>query len=332
MGIKGLTQLLKKFAPDSYNHCKLFHLSGKKVAIDASLFIYQSLIVYRRNGDYIRNDKGENISHIIGILNKTVTYLSYNITPIFIFDGAPPDEKKDVIKERKERATNATEKLDSRNIDPELAEKYNKLSIRLTKEIIDDIKELLNKLGVSYIVSDGEAEGLASELCRKKYVDYVISEDMDCLPFGAGNLVRNCIDKKAKMKDSITIFNLEKILKSLEITHEQFIELCILCGCDYCKNIPRIGSVSAYKIIKNHGSIENYLNNTKVKNLPENYVEKYKKSIELFNIYNQKIDIDQINIHESHIDVSKVISYLTDKCNYNLPKINNVIYKIQNKY
>ena len=104
MGIKGLTQLLKKLAPDSYQHCKLYKLSGKKVAIDASLFIYQSLIVYRKNNDYIRNNKDENISHIIGILNKTVTYLSYNITPVYVFDGVPPEEKSEVIKERRKEA------------------------------------------------------------------------------------------------------------------------------------------------------------------------------------------------------------------------------------
>ena len=33
MGIKGLTQLLKKLAPDSYQHCKLYKLSGKKLLL-----------------------------------------------------------------------------------------------------------------------------------------------------------------------------------------------------------------------------------------------------------------------------------------------------------
>ena len=32
--------------------------------------------------------------HIIGIYNKTIKYLSYNITPIYIFDGVPPENKK----------------------------------------------------------------------------------------------------------------------------------------------------------------------------------------------------------------------------------------------
>ena len=67
MGIKGLTQILKKHTPNSYEHTKLYTLSGKKVAIDASLFIYKSLMTYRKNNDFIKNKDGNNISHILGI-------------------------------------------------------------------------------------------------------------------------------------------------------------------------------------------------------------------------------------------------------------------------
>lgn len=331
MGIKGLTQLLKKFCPDCYEHTKLFKLSGEKVAIDASLFIYQSLIVYRKNNDFIRNKNGKNISHIIGILNKTATYLSYNITPIYIFDGIPPNEKNEIIQERKDRSNYALEKINKGDVNDNVIEKYNKQSIRLNKDIINDIKLLLHNMGVSYIESNGEAEALASELCNQGFVKYVISEDMDCLPFGACNLVRNCIDRSVKMTDSITIFNLEKTIQSLGITKDQFIELCILCGCDYCKNIPRVGSITAYKIIKNHGTIENYLKNSNIKNIPDDYDKKYKAAIKLFNIY-KNIDISTIDIKSHNIDISNLMNYLMNVCDFNQNKTNRIIHKIQNTF
>ena len=46
MGIKSLTQIIKKEAPDSITHNNLYKLSGKKVAVDASLIIYQQLLKY----------------------------------------------------------------------------------------------------------------------------------------------------------------------------------------------------------------------------------------------------------------------------------------------
>ena len=41
MGIKSLTQTVKKYAPNSIENENLYKLSGKKVAVDASLIIYQ---------------------------------------------------------------------------------------------------------------------------------------------------------------------------------------------------------------------------------------------------------------------------------------------------
>ena len=329
MGIKGLTQLLKKHTPDSFEHTKLYTLSGKKVAIDASLFIYKSLMTYRKNNDFIKNNDGKNISHILGILNKTTSYLSNSITPIYIFDGAPPIEKANVINNRKIKANEALEKVNSGNDDIDI-EKYNKQSIRLTSDIVNDVKNLLNFLGVSHITCDGEAEGFASELCRIGYVDYVITEDMDSLPFGTTKLVRNCIDKTLKSTESITIFDLNSILNNLNITHEQFIELCILCGCDYCSNIPRIGSLSAYKIIKKYGTIKNYLETGDPKNVPEDYTVTYMKSKELFYIFRDKIDIHNLNIISKNVNISELMKYLKEYCNLSDTNIHKYISKIQN--
>ena len=49
MGIKGLTQLIKTNSPDAIQTMNLHNLSGKTVAIDASLFMYKMLINMRTN-------------------------------------------------------------------------------------------------------------------------------------------------------------------------------------------------------------------------------------------------------------------------------------------
>jgi flap endonuclease-1 len=36
----------------------------------------------------------------------------------------------------------------------------------------------------------------------------------------------------------------------------QFIDVCILCGCDYCDTIKGIGPKTALKLVKEHGTIE----------------------------------------------------------------------------
>ena len=50
-----------------------------------------------------------------------------------------------------------------------------------------------------------------------------------------------------------------QVLAELELTEDEFIDLCILCGCDYTSKIPSIGPVRALALIKKHGSIEKIL-------------------------------------------------------------------------
>lgn len=39
--------------------------------------------------------------------------------------------------------------------------------------------------------------------------------------------------------------------------YDQFIDLCILLGCDYLDPIPKVGPHTALKLIRDHGSLEN---------------------------------------------------------------------------
>ena len=63
------------------------------------------------------------------------------------------------------------------------------------------------------------------------------------------------------------------------ISFESFIDLCILCGCDYTGTIPKIGPVTALKLIKRHQLIENM-----PITIPESF--EYKMARELFQHFN----------------------------------------------
>ena len=108
MGIKSLTQTIKKEAPDAITHDNLYKLSGKKVAVDASLIIYQQLLTHQ----LFKNKKGEITNHITGLFYKLTNYLSLNIELLFVFDGKAPDLKYECVKERKQKAQDAKDKME----------------------------------------------------------------------------------------------------------------------------------------------------------------------------------------------------------------------------
>ena len=327
MGIKSLTQIIKKESPESIKHDNLYKLSGKKVAVDASLIIYQQLLRYQ----LLRNTKGDITNHITGLFYKLVKYLSLNIELLFVFDGKAPDLKYECVKERKQKAQDAKDKMELCE-DVDKKNDLEKHSLRLTKDMIDNVKKLLSLMGVSYIHMDiGEGEAIAGELCRIGYVDYVLTEDMDTLVYGCPNLVRGCLDRSIKRQDVISIINYDEMVKGLDLTHEQFVMFCILCGCDYCTNVPKVGNITALKMIKQYLTIDEIIEAYKDKYVfPEGYKELFNKSYDIFMMYKDKLNVNELEIHKSNRDIGKLINFMVGDIEMNESRVQKAIKKIQN--
>jgi len=327
MGIKSLTPSIKKCAPNSIVHDNLYKLSGKRVAVDASLIIYQQLLRHQ----LLKNKKGEITNHITGLFYKLVNYLSLNIEVIFVFDGKPPDLKQECIKGRKKKQQDAKDKMEScENV--EQKNELEKSTLRLTKDMIDNVKKLLDFMGISYIHMDiGEGEAIAAELCRIGYVDYVLTEDMDTLVYGSPKLIRNCLDKSLKRKDIVSIIDYDEMIKGFEMTDEQFVKFCILCGCDYCTNIPKVGNTTALKLIKQFNTIEEIVENIKNKyDVPDGYVELFNKSYEIFMMYRDKLNVEDLNVHKSNKDVGGLIKFMVNDIEMNEIRVQKAVKKLQN--
>ena len=87
MGIKYLNNFLKSECGESIKTITIAELSGKKIAVDISIYMYK----YESNEALIEN-----------MYLMLATFREYNIIPIFIFDGKPPTEKKALLQKRKE--------------------------------------------------------------------------------------------------------------------------------------------------------------------------------------------------------------------------------------
>jgi len=78
---------------------------------------------------------------------------------------------------------------------------------------------------------------------------------MDTLTFGSPVLLRHLTFSEARKKDIMEI-HLEKVLEGLQMSMDQFIDLCILLGCDYCDSIKGIGPHKAFQLINEHKNLE----------------------------------------------------------------------------
>ena len=80
---------------------ELQELSGRALAIDSPLFLYQFLSTIRKpDGSLLTDSKGRVTSHLIGLFNRTTKLLQLGIKPVFVFDGKPHALKGVEIKKR----------------------------------------------------------------------------------------------------------------------------------------------------------------------------------------------------------------------------------------
>ncbi|XP_024020380.1 flap endonuclease 1 isoform X1 [Morus notabilis] len=331
MGIKGLTKLLADNAPKAMKEQKFESYFGRKIAIDASMSIYQFLIVVGRSGtEMLTNEAGEVTSHLQGMFSRTIRLLEAGIKPVYVFDGKPPQLKSQELAKRYSKRADATEDLAQamETGNKEDIEKFSKRTVKVTKQHNEDCKRLLKLMGVPVIEAPSEAEAQCAALCKSGKVYAVASEDMDSLTFGAPRFLRHLMDPSSR-KVPVMEFEVAKILEELNLSTDQFIDLCILSGCDYCDSIRGIGGQTALKLIRQHGSIENILENINKERyqIPDNWP--YEEARQLFKVPEVYADDNQLEIKWTAPDDEGLIAFLVNENGFNSDRVTKAIEKIK---
>ena len=244
MGIKNLMKLIKKYASGCIEPTRLYRYRNKTLGIDANLMIYKNIYAIRKKTKDLYN-QDKIITHIHILLLQIIKFLEYNITPVFVFDGVPPDLKQDVLKYR--------EYLLEKYKDNK---KYYFMYAGISYREILEIKNIIRAFGYSIIDAPQEADAQLAHMSMNKQIDYIVSDDLDILVFGGLNILKNfTVNEKKNMSE----INLDILLRELKINHDQLIDICILTGSDYLYNqkIKNIGPIKSYKLISKHKKVEN---------------------------------------------------------------------------
>lgn len=94
MGVNGLWTVVAPTARPT----QLASLNRKRLAVDASIWIYQFLKAVRdKEGNALRN------SHVVGFFRRICKLLYFGIKPVFVFDGGAPILKRETVRRRARR-------------------------------------------------------------------------------------------------------------------------------------------------------------------------------------------------------------------------------------
>lgn len=224
MGIRYLNTYMKNKCKNGIKTTQLKQLSGCSLAVDISIYMYR----YEMEGKLIENT--------ITLIN---TLLSYDINPIFVFDGKPPEEKIQTLNIRKERRKDASEQCKEllekiQTGDADCAdicnyERFKQDATRITREKVNTVKKIISGFNLTQYNANGEADELCAFLVLNGYCWGCMSDDMDMFVYGCNNIIRD-VDIYTK---TAMVYNLPIILYELNIAYHNFKQVCILAGTDY---------------------------------------------------------------------------------------------------
>ncbi|MEM2203340.1 MAG: flap endonuclease-1 [Sulfolobales archaeon] len=249
----------------------LRELSGKIIAIDAYNALYQFLAAIRQpDGTPLMDSKGRVTSHLSGLFYRTINLVEAGIKPVYVFDGKPPEIKAAEIARRSMAKQKAEERLRiaREKGDEEEMRKYAQATSRLSNDMVESSKKLLNYMGIPWVQAPSEGEAQAAYMAMKGIAWATASQDYDSLLFGSPRLVRNlAVSGKRKLPGKEIyveikpeVIDLNLLMKTLEITREQLIDIAILVGTDFNPDgVEGIGPKKAYSLVKSYGSIDRVL-------------------------------------------------------------------------
>lgn len=298
MGIKNLRKFLKTKHPQLLHSIHLQKLRYKKVAIDTSLFMYKFKATAGKNwiGLFInmitclrsynihcvfiydgqappqkiaeqnsRRETRENIKKTVEDLEtELATYhATGSIGDTMKRIGATAPVYTRLL--RRASTTTATsarspnQKINIAYINETLAKKKSQV-ISINPDDYNITSRLFEIFDVPFYTAPEEAEKFCSKLCIDGKVDAVLSDDTDVLAYGTPLVLTN-LDVINDQKCIAIAY--EDVLATLGFTHAQFLDLCIMAGTDYNKNMPSVGIHNAHAYIKKYKSIENVQTETK---------------------------------------------------------------------
>ncbi|KAK8036372.1 hypothetical protein PG991_001509 [Apiospora marii] len=248
MGIKQLFSIIKDEAPDAIKEGDIKN---------QSMSIYSFLIAVRSEGQQLMNEEGQTTSHLMGMFYRTLRMVDNGIKPLYVFDGKPPKLKSGELAKRFQRKAEANEGMEEAKETgtAEDVEKFSRRTVRVTREHNEECQRLLKLMGIPYIIAPTEAEAQCAVLARAGKVYAAASEDMDTLCFDSPILLRHMTYSEQR-KEPVQEIHLERVLEGLGMERKQFVDLCILLGCDYLDPVPKVGPSTALKLIREHETLE----------------------------------------------------------------------------
>ncbi len=311
-------------------------LRGRTLAVDANNMLYQFLALIRmRDGRPFTDSQGNITSHLLGLLMRTTRLMGdFDVRPVFVFDGKPPELKRrtlDLRRQYREKARREWKEAVSRG---DYSSAWTKAVTMnsLTQPMQDDAKRVLALLGIPFVQAPQEGEAQAAHMAARGDVWAANSRDYDSVLFGAPRLVRyvtisgqEFLPSKGVARPLVPeLIELQRLLASLKITRDQLIDLAILVGTDFNVGIKGVGPKTALKLIREHGDLLK---------LPDRYAKQLPDNVEELRLLFTKPSVtSSYDIQYQELDAQGLQTFLCSERGFSRERVDLVIDRMKRFY
>ena len=157
-------------------------------------------------------------------------------------------------------------------------------AVDVSPEMALAVIHALKKDGFSTVVAPYEADAQMAYLVRHGFVDGVVTEDSDLVPHRCASVFFKMDNDGMGQEIRYADVTANRDLSFAGFTPDQFLEMCVMSGCDYLPSLPGVGIKKAHALMRRFKRHDAALRSLRFEGtpVPRKYEQGFKDALSVF--------------------------------------------------
>ena len=221
---------------------------GKRVAVDSYCWLHRG--AYSCSVELVEGIPTDKF--VTSFMKRAHMLRRCDVEAVYVFDGGRMPGKADEEADRRRARVEAKHKARAHKRagnDVAANEMYQR-AVDVSPEMALAVIHALKKDGFSTVVAPYEADAQMAYLVRHGFVDGVVTEDSDLVPHRCASVFFKMDNDGMGQEIRYADVTANRDLSFAGFTPDQFLEMCVMSGCDYLPSLPGVGIKKAHALMR----------------------------------------------------------------------------------
>lgn len=255
---------------------------GKRVAVDSYCWLHRG--AYSCSVELVEGIPTDKF--VTSFMKRAHMLRRCDVEAVYVFDGGRMPGKADEEADRRRARVEAKHKARAHKRagnDVAANEMYQR-AVDVSPEMALAVIHALKKDGFSTVVAPYEADAQMAYLVRHGFVDGVVTEDSDLVPHRCASVFFKMDNDGMGQEIRYADVTANRDLSFAGFTPDQFLEMCVMSGCDYLPSLPGVGIKKAHALMRRFKRHDAALRSLRFEGtpVPRKYEQGFKDALSVF--------------------------------------------------